>query len=229
VQAAVPEATAALWPETIEACDSALGGADALVIGPGLGPGTRDLVLAILGAATVCTILDADALNAFAGVPNALRDALGGRAAIITPHAAECARLLGITVGEVLASRFDLGAALARETGAVVVLKGTPTVISAPDGRTIVAPVGSPVLATGGSGDILAGVIGALAAVMADPMAAAKAGVWAHGAAAERAGARRVRGVLLSDVLEALGGVWHESVAPLSPGVLASLPAVGER
>jgi NAD(P)H-hydrate repair Nnr-like enzyme with NAD(P)H-hydrate dehydratase domain len=71
--------------------------------------------------------------------------------------------------------------------------------------------------------------MGALAAVMADPMAAAKAGVWAHGAAAERAGARRVRGVLLSDVLEALGGVWHESVAPLSPGVLASLPAVGER
>jgi NAD(P)H-hydrate epimerase len=199
------------------------------VIGPGLGAGTRELVLALLAAAPLRATLDADALNAFAGAPHALRGALGGRPAIITPHVAECARLLGITVGEVLASRFEIGAKLARDTGAVVVLKGTPTVISAPDGRVIVAPVGSPVLATGGSGDVLAGVIGTLTAVIADPMAAAIAGVWAHGSASERAGASRVRGTVLGDVIDELAGVWHDATAPLSPGVLASLPAVGER
>lgn len=199
-QAAVPEATAAMWPETRSECDAALGGADAVVIGPGLGGGTRDLVLSVLSASPSRVILDADALNAFAGVPGALRESLGGRAAVITPHVAECGRLLGLTVAEVLARRFDVGAALARETGAVVVLKGTPTVLSSPDGRIVVAPVGSPVLATGGSGDVLAGLIGTMMAVIDDPLVAAVAGTWAHGAAAERVGTTRVRGAVLADV-----------------------------
>jgi NAD(P)H-hydrate epimerase len=227
VQSTVPEATAAPWPQTPVAVDAALGGADAVIIGPGLGPSMRDLVLMIMAAGPARITLDADALNAFSGAVSALRDAARSRAVVITPHAGECARLLGVTVEEVLRTRFDIAPRLAQESGAVVVLKGTPTIVSAADGRSVVAPVGSPVLATGGSGDVLAGLIGALSVAFDDPFAAALAGVWAHGAAAERVTRQQVRGSLLSDVIDALRDVWHAAPPPPPPGVLASLPAVG--
>src|SRR5690606_34451576 len=111
-----------------------------------------------------------------------------------------CARLLGVKTDDVLRERFTIGLQLAQATNAVVILKGTPTVISAPSGEIVVAPVGSPVLATGGSGDLLAGILGALAAVMPSPFLAAQAAVWAHGTAAERAATAPIRGVTLADV-----------------------------
>jgi len=228
VQCAVPEATAGAWPQTAVAVEAALGGANAIVIGPGLGPSMRDLVLMIIAAGPVRITLDADALNAFTGAVSALSDATRGRVVIITPHAGECGRLLGVPVEEVLRTRFDIAPRLAQESGAVVVLKGTPTIVSAPDGRSIVAPVGSPVLATGGSGDVLAGLIGTLSASMDDPFAAALAGVWAHGAAAERVAMQRVRGAVLSEVIGALRDVWHTATPGPPAGVLASLPTVGE-
>jgi NAD(P)H-hydrate repair Nnr-like enzyme with NAD(P)H-hydrate dehydratase domain len=110
----------------------------------------------------------------------------------------------------------------------VVVLKGTPTIISAPDGRVVVAPVGSPVLATGGSGDVLAGIIGALFAAHDDPFQVAQSGVWAHGAAAEVVATSRVRGATLADVVDALRDVWHADFPALPEGMLAVLPVVGE-
>ena len=130
---------------------------------------------------------------------------------------------------EVLGRRFDIGLTLAQKTKAIVVLKGTPTVISAPDGRAVVAPVGSPVLATGGSGDVLAGVVGALLATMPNAFDAALAAVWAHGAAAESVATSFVRGATLEDVVHALRDVWRAELPHLPRGVLASFPAVGER
>ena len=229
VQAAVPEATGATWPEDPARVRDTLGGADALVVGPGLGVSNRALLDAVLAGSNVPVVLDADALNAYAGALAALKPALGGRASIITPHAAECARLMSVTTSEVLRDRFDVGLALARACGTIVVLKGTPTVVSAPDGRVVVAPVGSPVLATGGSGDVLAGVAGTLLATIDDAFQAALSAVWAHGAAAEHVATSRVRGATLADVVEALRNVWHDEPRALPDGVLAILPAVGER
>jgi NAD(P)H-hydrate repair Nnr-like enzyme with NAD(P)H-hydrate dehydratase domain len=85
------------------------------------------------------------------------------------------------------------------------------------------------VLATGGSGDVLAGVAGTLLASIPDAYQAALSAVWAHGAAAERVATSRVRGATLADVVDALRDVWHSEPPALDEGVLASLPAVGER
>jgi hydroxyethylthiazole kinase-like uncharacterized protein yjeF len=170
-------------------------------------------------------LLDADALNLFAGNAAALRPLLGNRPALLTPHILECARLLGADSQAVLDRRFEIGTELAQQTGAVVLLKGVPTIISAPDGRRIVVAEGTPTLAAGGSGDILSGIAGTLLAQMPDPFAAAACAAWIHGRAARLAGAF-VRGTTLEDVLEMLPNAWRISEdAPRYP-ILAELPAI---
>jgi NAD(P)H-hydrate repair Nnr-like enzyme with NAD(P)H-hydrate dehydratase domain len=129
---------------------------------------------------------------------------------------------------DVLARRFDVGAELARTLGATVVLKGPPTVISAPDGRTAISASGSPTLGTAGSGDVLAGIIATLLAQTLDPFAAATSGAWIHGRAGEHAGAEgSVRGTSLDDVIASLRQVWAMRDAVLEHPVLAMLPSVG--
>ena len=76
----------------------------------------------------------------------------------------------------------------ARHVDAIMVLKGSDTVIAAPDGRAVVNTHATPFLATAGSGDVLAGIIGALLAQRIDAFDAACAGVWMHGDAGIKAG-----------------------------------------
>ena len=109
-------------------------------------------------------VLDADALNAIAR-DTGLRAQLKRRGArglptILTPHPLEAARLLGKTTADVQADRLAAARAIAADTGAVVVLKGSGTVIASPDGRASINPTGDARLATAGTGDVLAGWIG---------------------------------------------------------------------
>jgi NAD(P)H-hydrate epimerase len=172
-------------------------------------------------------VLDADALTHTAQQMDSVRGLLGGRPTVITPHVAECARLTGESNERVEQERFDLGLSLARSLGAVVLLKGTPTVISAPDGRVAVSATGNPALATAGSGDVLSGIITTLLAQTGDPFLSATAGAWAHGRAAERVAQHHgVRGTTLDHVLEELSAVWHEPLPVPEPPVLARLPLV---
>ncbi len=60
--------------------------------------------------------------------------------------------------------RLGAARALAARFASVVVLKGTGTIIAAPDGRLAINPTGNAALATGGTGDVLGGIIGALLA-----------------------------------------------------------------
>jgi hydroxyethylthiazole kinase-like uncharacterized protein yjeF len=111
-------------------------------------------------------VLDADALNAIArddGLRTQLRHR-GERGAptILTPHPLEAARLLGAGAAEVQADRLAAARRLAADCRAVVVLKGSGTVVSAPDGRVRVNPTGDARLASAGTGDVLAGWIGGL-------------------------------------------------------------------
>jgi NAD(P)H-hydrate epimerase len=174
-------------------------------------------------------VLDADALTAFVGNVPALAARLGRRKALITPHVVEFARLAGGSADSVLAARFDIGRELAAALGCVVLLKGVPTVLHAPDGRSLVVGAGTPALATGGSGDVLAGIAATLLAQMDDPLEAAACAAWVHGRAGELASARAVRGVTLEDVIDAIASVWSEPVAAPRPPLLAELPAVGDR
>ena len=149
-------------------------------------------------------ILDADALNHFAGRTTALAERLGGRPALLTPHPLEFARLAGESSGTVLARRFDIGRDFAARVGATVLLKGTPTVVSGATLRHVVAS-GTPALATAGTGDVLSGLIGALLAKGMEAFEAAALGALAHVLAA-RAAAERVGPdhVMAGDVIESL-------------------------
>jgi NAD(P)H-hydrate epimerase len=227
-QAALPEAIALRWPEADDAADAP--DADAALIGPGLGRGdeSRRLVERIARSWPIPLVVDADALNVFEGDAAALGALLAGRAAVVTPHPAEAARLVGSTAAEVNEARYEVAPALARQLGACVLLKGVPTVIAAPDGRVAVSAAGTPALAVAGSGDLLGGVVVTLLAQTGDAFAAATCGAWAHGRAGELATRDgRSRGVTLDDVAARIGDVWASEAAPLYP-VLAELRAAGE-
>ena len=142
---------------------------------------------------------DADAENALAealadGVPTVVdADALahlrkGTPGVVLTPHAGELARMLGVEREEVESDQLGFARRAAREYDAVVLLKGRHTLVARPDGRVRVTTSGVPWLAVAGAGDVLAGIIGSLLAAGLDPWDAAAAGSWLHGAAAALAG-----------------------------------------
>lgn len=135
-------------------------------------------------------VLDADGLNAVAA-DAALQRALRERAAcadqptVLTPHPLEAARLLATTTADVQRNRLAAAQALAERFGAVVVLKGSGSVIAAPGTAPRINPTGNARLATGGTGDVLAGLVGARLASGGDAFDAACAAVYQHGALAD--------------------------------------------
>jgi hydroxyethylthiazole kinase-like uncharacterized protein yjeF len=162
--------------------------ADVIAVGPGLGqsPGTGAFVHALLERTGVPLILDADAINAFAGDP----DRLMGRdevAVVITPHPGEMARLLNIPIEAVQRDRLRHAREFAASHRIHVVLKGHRTVIAAPDGRTFVNLTGNAGMATGGTGDLLTGMLAAWFAQLLDAEAACKLAVYLHGSAGDLA------------------------------------------
>lgn len=179
---------------------------DASVVGPGVGTDepTRSCLRAFLGQLERPAVVDADGLNAFAGETAALR-APGPR--ILTPHPGEMSRLLDRSTAQVQADRVDAARELARRTDAVVVLKGSRSVIAAPDGALYVNPTGGPGLASGGTGDVLSGLLGALLAQGLPPLEAAALGVFLHGRAGDECG--RV-GVLAGEVADLIPAVWDD-------------------
>jgi len=158
-----------------------------LVLGPGMGDALE--AMRVLGHgidASGPVVIDADGLNLVASSTD-LQARVARRVAetVVTPHPLEAARLLGISAGEVQADRLGSARTLAKRLNAVVVLKGSGTVLAAPDGALAINPTGNPGLATGGTGDVLAGVAGALLAQGWPAWEAAVGAVWMHGAAAD--------------------------------------------
>jgi hydroxyethylthiazole kinase-like uncharacterized protein yjeF len=155
------------------------------------GCGGGDAVAAVLPRALAARalVLDADALNAIAADPQlqAQLAARGRRAAptVLTPHPLEAARLLGTDTRAVQADRLAAARELAVRYGSVVVLKGSGTVVAAPDGRCWINPTGNARLAIAGTGDVLAGMVAARLASGEDAVAAATAAVYLHGLAAD--------------------------------------------
>ncbi|HEV7886531.1 MAG TPA: NAD(P)H-hydrate dehydratase [Acidimicrobiales bacterium] len=186
----VPGSEASAWPPGNEAVAVSLpasGWADsvlaelercrALVVGPGLGRSDEAAknVQRLVAESPVPVVVDADGLNALGERPSIGRDDV-----VLTPHEGEFKRLGG-ELGE---DRLAAVRALASETGACVLLKGSTTTVAAPDGRVLFAAAGRPSLATAGTGDVLAGVISAFAARGLDVFEAAAFAAHAHGRAA---------------------------------------------
>lgn len=168
----------------------------AAVAGPGLAD-DDDRVEALL-ASGLPLVLDAGVFSMFAGAPARLAAGLEGPA-VLTPHDGELARLFGDLPG----SRLERVRAAAAMVGAVVLLKGSATIIASPDGRAAINAHATPWLATAGSGDVLAGVVAGLLAQGFDPFDAASAGAWLHGAAGLRLGG----GLTADDLPSAVGAV----------------------
>jgi hydroxyethylthiazole kinase-like uncharacterized protein yjeF len=160
---------------------------DLLVLGPGLSGTVEafEAVRRIAGEAPIPLVVDADGLNALAGIP----EVLAGRNAetIVTPHPGELARLVGSDTKAIQKDRLTSAGEAADKMDAVVVLKGARTVVAAHDKMISVNTTGNPGMATAGSGDVLAGMIGGLWAQHMDPFNAAVLGVYLHGLAGDLA------------------------------------------
>ncbi len=172
-----------------------------LVAGPGLGRHEETMHAArrVVLESQVSTVLDADGLIAFAGMPEQLR---GRPGLVLTPHIGELAALLGVPVAELAAAALPAARRAAEVTGQVVVLKGSSTVVVAPWGDTRVVVQGPPQLASAGTGDVLSGIIGALLAKELDPFEAAYAGAWIHAEAGRLGALTDPQGILAGDLAE---------------------------
>jgi NAD(P)H-hydrate epimerase len=175
---------------------------NAVAIGPGAGIGadTRQNVLAALDGGQRAVVIDADGLTSFAEDPALLFRAITPHT-VLTPHHGEFDRLFRLAGDKLQISR--AGAAASH---AVLLLKGSDTVIATPDGRAIINSNAPPTLATGGSGDVLTGLIAGLMAQGMPPCHAAAAGAWLHGAAANAFGP----GLIASDLPDAVPGVLRQ-------------------
>lgn len=151
------------------------GRVQAWVVGSGSDDGAEEALREAL-ADDVPVVVDADAL--------AFADLARGRPAVLTPHAGELARMLGVDRERIEAEPLAHVRAAAEQYATVVLLKGRHTVVARPGGTVRANTTGTPWLATAGAGDVLGGLVGALLATGLDPFDAAAAGAWLHGAAA---------------------------------------------
>lgn len=160
-----------------------------VVCGCGGGDAVRDELARVL-ATSARLVLDADALNHLAR-DSSLQLLLTARnerhaPSVLTPHPLEAARLLQCSVREVQADRLGAAHQLASRFACCVVLKGSGSIIAAPDETPLINPTGNAALATAGSGDVLAGMIGAGLAAGLPPLQATSEATYRHGLAADR-------------------------------------------
>lgn len=156
-------------------------------------------------------VVDADALNAFAGRTELLDGSQ--RTLVLTPHPGEMARLAGTTVQEVEADRPGIARCFAMKHRLTLVLKGWRTLVAHPDGRVAVNTSGNPAMAKGGSGDVLTGIVAAMLAQYPDDAArAVEAAVYLHGLAGDFAArAMDEHTVLATDTVAYLSDAFRYS------------------
>lgn len=191
--------------------ESQLAGAQSVLFGCGLGNTMHTLRLLeyVLAKARCPVVIDADGINALAQNIHVLQSAEAP--VLITPHPGEMARLCGCGAQEISADRQGVATRFATEHGVTLVLKGSGTVIAAPDGGLLLCPTGNPGLAKGGSGDILAGMLAAFLAQGLAPADASHCAVHLHGLAADYTAARRSQyGMLPSELLDDLAMIFLE-------------------
>ncbi|HKM32538.1 MAG TPA: NAD(P)H-hydrate dehydratase [Oscillospiraceae bacterium] len=199
-------------PSVLSVLASYLKRATAISLGMGIGLSNRarEIVSYVLKNANCPIILDADGINCIADNISIVSDIVDRSSLIITPHPGEMARLMKVTAEQVQANRVQAAKSLCEEMGAIVVLKGSNTVIAVPSGGIYVNTTGNAGLARGGAGDVLSGMIAALLAQGIPAPESAIAGVYLHGLAADMVAARTsMQGMLPSDVITELPMVFR--------------------
>jgi hydroxyethylthiazole kinase-like uncharacterized protein yjeF len=219
----LPEKDGALCEASFPALEKIVERCDVVCLGPGATQESeaQELMLRALREIPKPIVLDADGLNALARRPETLHERVAPT--ILTPHPGECARLLGRTSDAVQSDRIMSAREAADRFHAVVVLKGSRTLVC--DGRYTrgedtlgvgelpvgINTTGNPGMATGGSGDVLTGIIGALVGQRLDPFDAACLGVYLHGRAGDLAAAHKGETAMIAgDIIECLPNAIRE-------------------
>lgn len=196
IQTAVPEVMVAEAQEV-----KRLEVFDALGIGPGWGTEVDiSFYSSILKRFHKPVVIDADGLNLLAKKPENLKFVPKG--SILTPHLKEFERLTGKSVDH--KERLQKARDFAKENSIYLVLKGAFTSISTPEGHQYFNSTGNQYMATAGSGDVLTGMITSFLGQGYPPLNAAICGVYHHGLAGEMAGDKKRRGVIASDIIDAI-------------------------
>lgn len=183
----------------------------AIGIGPGISksPGAAEAVRDLLRRSNHPVVLDADGLNAFAGRADDLRNRSCDL--VITPHYGEMARLLGIDKAEIARDPIATARSAAERTGAIVVLKGAPSIVAAPGGRVWINSVGNPGMATGGTGDVLTGAVVSLIGQTRDPLEGTLAALFLHSLAGDLAAERKSeRGMTATDIIASIPEAYRQ-------------------
>ena len=202
----LPETAAGtLGNEAGEAILRVAGRFDIAVIGPGLSrqPETVQMVRMLVANLRTPMLIDADGLNAIAEDVSVLRKRESQ--VILTPHPGEMARLLRRDTADILNDRLAAAEGFARDYGITLALKGALTVVATAEGGLSLNASGNPGMASGGSGDVLSGVIASFWGQGMSADDAARAGVFVHGDAGDRAALLLgERALIASDIIDHL-------------------------
>lgn len=202
-------------PEAITSCSMppSLAPYQALGIGPGIGLDDGQLarlrsLLRDSAGRRMPLVVDGDGLRLLARMPDAMN--LLDAHVILTPHRGEMQALAeSLTPGA--ASLEESAREIARRSGAVVVLKGHPSLVFVNGSETYACPRGNSGMATAGSGDVLMGLITGLLAQGYAPDEAARLGVWLHATAGDKAaGAMGEECMLARDITAHLPQAYAE-------------------
>jgi NAD(P)H-hydrate epimerase len=128
---------------------------------------------------------------------------IANRSLILTPHPGEMARLVRLTVKEVLEDRIGLSINFSQSNHVHLILKGHPTLITTPKGEVFINPTGNPGMASGGTGDVLTGMIGGLVCQGFDILPSLQMAVYLHGVAGDE-GAQEMgeKSLIATDMIE---------------------------
>jgi len=193
-----------------------------VAIGPGLSTHneTQQFIRTIVSGTEFPIILDADGLNAYAGMADHLNQRQAPVLAL-TPHPGEMARLLGVTTSDVQARRLDVALEAAGRWRTHVILKGFHTVLATPSGNAYFNTTGNPGMATGGTGDALTGILAGLTAQFGtgDWPRVLGLGVYLHGLAGDIAASRVGEAPLIaSDLIDAIPEAYFRILAEWERG-----------
>jgi len=193
-----------------------------VAIGPGLSTHneTQQFIRTIVAETELPIVLDADGLNAFAGMADHLNQRHAPVLAL-TPHPGEMARLLGVTTKDVQARRLDVALEAAGKWRAHVILKGFHTILATPSGNAYFNTTGNPGMATGGTGDVLTGILAGLTAQFGttDWPRVLGLGIYLHGLAGDIAASRVGEAPLIaSDLIDAIPEAYTRVLAEWERG-----------
>lgn len=213
LQSQLPEAIVMTYSDyegALACVEDAMRWATVMVVGPGLGMDSTSerMLYEILMNAEMPLVLDADALNMLSNNMELLE--ASSAQVIITPHMKEMSRLIGNSVPEIMANRFEVAKKFAKKTGVTLVLKDAKSIVTNGGERLYITLSGNNGMSTGGSGDVLAGIIAGMVAGGLSLEEAAKMGTFVHCQAGDKAAEEKGQyAMLASDIIANLGKVMR--------------------